>query len=107
MNKANRDFAEDIKRMLLQILDALNYSYDRDTNLDLLFKDYENDLMHPCTPFARHRRFERLNAHGLFIIERKVNDTFLRLNPNFPDSEVKFATGSVLLPKKPQAKTQV
>jgi hypothetical protein len=99
MNKANRDFAEEIRVLLCDILDALNYSYDTSLNLKPFLEGYTTRRM--CTEFATERRLQNLEKRGLFLIERRAEGIFLKLNPKYADTEIDLLIGSVRLPKKP------
>jgi hypothetical protein len=105
MNRRNKEFAEEVRSLLLRILDIVNYSYDRDVNLHWVLEAHMRDRM-IATKDTALRHFDNLNARDIFIVEANAKGTFIKLNPKKAGTEIDLLICTVHMPNLP-SQTQV
>jgi hypothetical protein len=98
MNRRNKEFAEEVKALLLTILDALDWSYERDVDLNFILEKHMTERM-IATRDCALRHFDNLKSRDLFVFIRDVNGVHIKLNPKYADAKVDLLIWSIQMPK--------
>jgi hypothetical protein len=106
ISRFDRSIAEEVRELFLTILEALDYGYDREGNLDYIIQKHMKERM-IATRRCAMRHFDNLKNRDLFILTKHV-DIFtcgigIKLNPKMADTEIDFLIAKVKMPELPQA----
>ena len=107
MNRRNKEFAEEVRHLLLEVIlakaevdagDKHVSPYDVEIELEWAL-NYHKTVRMIATDMAVQRHFENLTSRNLFKFCGEHDCKKIKLNPQFADKEVDLLISRVRMPK--------
>ncbi len=106
MNRRNKEYAEEVKELMLRILRKTEIEakqkhvspYDVEIDLKDVIRDHMTYRM-IATPTCAMRHFENLLNRKLVLVTEKQGSKIIKLNPEFAGQDVNFMVLTFVMPK--------